>query len=326
VTADAAGFLRDLEAKPAVLRELAARLRSDDPWASTPGRVDRVVALGLGSSRFAALAVTARLRAAGVDAVAEYAGAVEVHPGGPGTLAVGISASGATPETVAALARHRDAGSTPVAITNQPASPLAEVAGVTIELGAGLEEGGVACRTFQHTLVVLLALRDRLVGRPAGDAADLTSRAADACHDLLTRRDAWLPHVGDLLTATGMAFVVAPADRRSSAEQGALMLREGPRLVADACETIDWSHVDVYLTEPLDYRALLFAGSPGDDELLRWASERRSTVVAVGRDIGSATTSVRYRGDEEDDVALVSEVLVPELAAARAWAQQGGGA
>src|SRR3712207_9064712 len=92
-----------------------------------------------------------------------------------------------------------------------------------------------------------------------------------------------LPVATELLTATGQLFVVAPAERRSSAEQGALMFREGPRLVADACESTDWSHVDVYLTKPLDYRALLFAGSRGDAELLRWTTERGPTVRSEER-------------------------------------------
>jgi glucosamine--fructose-6-phosphate aminotransferase (isomerizing) len=317
---DPAGFLADLEAKPAALRGLAARLRDEPPWRRI-GHVDRVIALGLGSSRFAALPVTARLRAARVDAVAEHAGALG-HPGGNGTLAVGISASGATPETVEALRRHAADGSDTAAVTNDAGSPLAEIGAGVVDLAAGSEDAGVACRTFQHTILVLLALLDALCGRPIDRVAALAERAADATEDLLGRRDRWLAPVTDLLTATGTTFVVAPAERRSSAEQGALMLREGPRLVADACETVDWSHVDVYLTKPLDYRALLFAGSGGDAELMRWARERGSTVVAVGDDVPGAAATVRYRGDDDPDLALVTEVLVPELVAQRAWAGQ----
>ena len=60
------------------------------------------------------------------------------------------------------------------------------------------------------------------------------------------------------------------------------MLREGPRRLADACESGDWLHVDVYLTKPLDYRALLFAGSRFDPQIMTWVRERGSRVVAVG--------------------------------------------
>jgi hypothetical protein len=97
------------------------------------------------------------------------------------------------------------------------------------------------------------------------------------------------------------------------------MLREGPRRAAVACETGDWSHVDVYLTKTLDYRMLLLAGSPWQAELLRWTRERDATVVAVGEDVADARATVRYRHDEDDDVRLLSEVLVAELVAADLW-------
>lgn len=102
------------------------------------------------------------------------------------------------------------------------------------------------------------------------------------------------------------------------------MLREGPRLQAGASETGDWSHVEVYLTKTTDYRLMLFAGSRWEDELLRWTGERGSTVVAVGAELPRAALSLRYAGDEVDDVRLLAEVLVAELLAQRAWAAQRG--
>lgn len=68
----------------------------------------------MGSSRYATGVAAASLRALGRDAVAEYAGAEAAHPGGRGTVAVGISANGRTAETVEAVRRHRDAGSATV--------------------------------------------------------------------------------------------------------------------------------------------------------------------------------------------------------------------
>jgi hypothetical protein len=100
------------------------------------------------------------------------------------------------------------------------------------------------------------------------------------------------------------------------------MLREGPRLPADACEAGDWLHVDVYLTKPLEYRAILFAGSAYDDSVMEWMRDRDGGVLAVGRDVTGAAQTLRYPGDERDDVALLTEVLVPELIAATAWLRQ----
>ena len=312
-------FLEDLEAKPDRLRALADALDEAPVWGAIPPGTRRVVLLGMGSSRYAAAVVAARLRASGLHAVAEYASAVAATPGGAGTVAVGISASGKTEETTAALRRHRDAGSAAVALTNAPASAIAVAGTVVVDMMAGAERGGVACRSYQHTLALLLALEDRLLGRDISHVPTVCRRAADATEDLLARRDAWVPEVAGLLTGSGQAFVLAPHERLSSAEQGALMLREGPRLPADACETADWLHVDVYLTRSLDYRALVFAGSPFDADAMGWMRDRGATVCAVGGDLPDAKATVRYPDDDEPDVALLTEVLVPELVAADVW-------
>jgi fructoselysine-6-P-deglycase FrlB-like protein len=310
-------FQRDLERKPAVLRDLADALGSGEPWPRAPART--IVMIGMGSSRYAAGVVATRMRAAGLDAVAEYASLESGSPPGDGVLAVGISASGGTEETIGALARHRGASDT-VALTNRSGSAIERAADSVVSMLAGDEEGGVACRSFQHTLALLLALEASSTG--GADVSSVVRRAAEASEDLLERRDAWLPAAADLLAEGPATFTIAPAERLSSAEQAALMLREGPRRTADACEAGDWLHVDVYLTKPLEYRALLFAGSRFDPAILDWMRERGSRVVAVGREVEGADRTVRYRHDDDPEVALLAEVLVAELVAARWWLAQ----
>jgi glutamine---fructose-6-phosphate transaminase (isomerizing) len=318
---DADAFLRDLEAKPDHLRQLADRLRNGPTTDLDLTDVHRVLLTGMGSSRYAALPIAARLRARGLDATAELASLETPHPGCAGTLVVGISASGSTPETVRSL-EIREASSLRMALTNG-GGDLMEVADVHLDLGAGTEEGGVACRTFQHTLVLLLALEQRLL--PGGiDIAGRCDLAAAATEDLLERRDDWLPQTCEVLAEGPSTYLLAPAERRSSAEQGALMLREGPRLMADACETGDWLHVDVYLTLPLDYRCLLFTGSRFDRGVMAWLDERDGRCVAVGGALPGAAVTVRYRHDDQPLVALLTEVLVAELVAAAWWEEHSG--
>ncbi|KRT62565.1 MAG: phosphosugar isomerase-like protein [Chloroflexi bacterium CSP1-4] len=311
-------FLTDLEGKTAALAGLAAALESrGNPFASLPRSVRRVVFLGMGSSRYAAAVAALRLRSAGIDAVAEYASAAIGHPAGPDTLIVAISAGGNSVETVDALSRH--AGRSPiVVITNRTGSRAAGLADSVIPMLAGEEAGGVACRTFQHTGLLLLALEARLTGRPT-DVAGMCRRVAAATADLLDRRPLWLPASAHLLDGPDGVYTIAPVERSSSAEQAALMLREGPRRRADACETGDWAHVDVYLTRSIDYRAVLFAGSRYDDQAMGWLRSRGSVVVAVGADVPGAALSVRYRGDDDPMVALLTETLVVELVAATWW-------
>jgi glutamine---fructose-6-phosphate transaminase (isomerizing) len=315
---DPALFLTDLEAKPATLVRLADGFGSGDPLASVPAAPRRVLLTGMGSSRYAAVDAALALRAAGVDAVAEYASATIGWPAGPDTLIVAISASGESEETIAAVSRYR--GTSPVvALTDDPRSTIATLADIVVPLEAGEERGGVACRSFQHTQIVLRALEARLGGRQV-DVPALCERVALATVDLLDRRASWLPEAWANLDGPDGVFVLGPVERLASAEQGALVIREGPRRPAAACETGDWSHVDVYLAKTLDYRALLFAGSRWDGNALEWLAKRGSTVVAVGGEVPGARATVRYEGDDDPDVAAISEVLVPELLAATWWA------
>jgi len=188
---------------------------------------------------------------------------------------------------------------------------------VHVPMLAEKEEGGVACRSFAHTLGLHLALQELLVGGVS--PSSVVDAAADACADLLERRSEWLAPISELLLGPDGTAVVAPGGRLSSAQQSALMLREGPRLPAIACETGDWSHIDVYLTKTTDYRMLLLPGSRWEPQLLDWCNQRGSTVVALGADVPGAAYTLRYAGDDADDVRLLSEALVCELVAQRAW-------
>ena len=132
---------------------------------------------------------------------------------------------------------------------------------------------------------------------------------------------AFVPGWQTLLGGPNGSWLIAPAERMGNALQGALMVREGPRRAADGCETGDWNHVDVYLTKALDYRALVFTGSRFDGDAVRWMRERRSTFVAVGGHLPGAAHELRYPNDDDPLVALLTEVLVPELVAAHWWLQ-----
>ena len=117
-------FLADLETKPRWLNLLADRLEQGNPFAAVPRDVDRVLLLGMGSSRYAASVAATDLRVAGIAAAAEPASIDASWPPDPRTLVVAISATGESAETLDAVERYR--GRSPiVALVNEPASTLA---------------------------------------------------------------------------------------------------------------------------------------------------------------------------------------------------------
>ncbi|WP_458317026.1 SIS domain-containing protein [Mycolicibacterium brisbanense] len=321
---NADAFLTDLQRKPEVLDRLASTL-AVNPWADVvPAGVERVVFLGMGSSAYAAGVAAARMRSRGLLAVSQLASSTLLPHWGPGTLVVAISATGGSVETLDALDRMATSqtGLTFVALTNTADSPITARCEAAVDLAADTEAGGVACRSYQHTVALLLALELYMTQADTKPLVTSVRKAADASAHLLDTEPDWRPELAELLLGPAGTHIAAPAHRFSSAQQGALMLREGPRLGAVGCETGDWSHVDVYLTKTTDYRLLVFAGSAWESQAAEWTTLRGSTVVGVGADVPGSRRTVRYPGDEDDDVRLLTEVLVPELIAARAWQAQ----
>lgn len=131
-----------------------------------------------------------------------------------GVLAIAVSQSGATPEIVTALERQAAGGAATVAITNDPDSPLAAAADVTIPLGAGVETAVPATKTFTATLLAfaLAAAAVDRSGRVPLDAAAVNAAVAACIAD---------PE-GVALTAGGVAGdgAVVPSTDGSAAPAG----------------------------------------------------------------------------------------------------------
>ena len=309
-------FLADLELKPDGLQRIAVALERGAinwPIAEVP---ERIVFVGMGSSLYAAQVAALRLRGVGITAVAESGSTVATWPARSTDLVVGISAGGGSVETNRLFSAC--AGTNRVALTNTVGSPITHGVPHVIDILAGTESSGVACRSFTHTLVALLQLEHQLTGG-LPDLASTVLHAREATLDLLARRDEWLSEVTQLVAGPNGTWLLAPVERLCSAMQGALMLRETPRRAAVGCETGDWSHVDVYLTKTLDYRALVFTGSLWDANAAEWLGQRSATVVAVGDSFPGAAYALRYRHDDDPLVALLTEIMVPELIAATLW-------
>jgi fructoselysine-6-P-deglycase FrlB-like protein len=293
-------FRDDVLATPGALAMQAPGLESIQGMTE---RARRVVFLGMGSSRFAALDAAALLRAHGIDANAEYASTGSPQPPAPDTLVVAISATGRTEETVTAMRRHLGT-SIVVGVTGVPGSAIGREADACLAIAPD-GPSGVACASHRSTVAVLREVCG-LLAPAAAPPAGWRERAAAAIAELLDGREQWVPRTVAQLGG-GPVHVLAPAERLGAAEQSALMLREVPRVPAYACETGDWSHVDVYLTKRRGYRALLLPGSAYEDEVREWQAIRAFTLVTAD-----------VPGDA--GVRPLVETLICELLAAELWA------
>jgi fructoselysine-6-P-deglycase FrlB-like protein len=313
-------FEADVLAQPAVLRRLEAflpgALRELDRL-TLPAR-PAIRFVGLGSSRYAALTEATRLRQLGLDAAVETTGAAGTPPG-PDVVAVIVSAAGRSHEALAAADAHAGR-STVLAVTEDPSSPMAAGADIVFPLCAGLEQGGIATRTYRATMAVLRAVGDRFAGSRAPLELDRASEGvARVCE---TRRE-WLPEAMDALAGGDSFSVVAPGDGIGNAHQGALMLREAPRVPAGGYETGEWSHTGVYLTVSPGHRVILLRGSAFEPELLEWCRARRTPVFGIGSGRGAGVTAQLHVPETGLARGLVESTAV-DLIAARLWAERGG--
>ncbi|RMB60213.1 SIS domain-containing protein [Tessaracoccus antarcticus] len=156
----------------------------------------------------------------------------------PAALAIGISESGRSPETIEALARcagHR------IVITNVAGSPVVAVADTVVPLGS-VSDAGVYVSGYTSTLVALA-----LVGESLGLAG-----LADELESAPRRVGEWVPSVmaavDGLLsrhyatTSPGSVECVGAGSSFASAGETALLVREAGRLPSACFQTDQYLH------------------------------------------------------------------------------------
>ena len=148
--------------------------------------VERIEILACGTSRHAAL-VGAHLleQLAGIPTGVFYASEFRYSPPPPGrhTLTIGVTQSGETADTLAALAMEQerrqllaDPAYAPrlLGITNRPESSLGRLVPHILDIGAGIEVGVAATKTFLGQLLAFyglaIAFAERRLGQQAGGA------------------------------------------------------------------------------------------------------------------------------------------------------------
>lgn len=147
----------------------------------------RIDIYGVGASGYVALDLQVKLQRIAKPALAwpdPHMAISSAALRGPGDVAVGLSHTGTTVDTIDALAEARSHGSTTVAVTNFPWSPITEVADFVLLTAAretAFRSGAMTSRIAQLTVVdclfVLLAQRDWPATR---DALERTFAAAQA--------------------------------------------------------------------------------------------------------------------------------------------------
>jgi glucosamine--fructose-6-phosphate aminotransferase (isomerizing) len=164
-----------------------------------------------------------------------YEGETTIRLDGAGVLAV--SQSGRTPGLVAVLEHATAQGRPNAAVTNDPNSPLASVAGRVIELGAGPERAIASTKTFSSTWHALAQLVEALKGGAL--------EGLDTLPDLVERTSTWALETSlpdEALNVAGGLTIVGRGIGQSVAAEISLKLREVAGIRSESYAAPDFLH------------------------------------------------------------------------------------
>jgi len=320
-------MLKEIHEQPRAVRDtLLGRLGLDEGEvhleeleAALPSlrSAERVVLIACGTSWHAALVGKFLIeQLAGVPTEVDYGSEYRYRAPivTPGTLAVAISQSGETADTLAAFREARRLGATGIAICNVQGSLLTREAQGTILTHAGPEIGVASTKAFTSQLVALLLLALKL-GRLRGRLD------ADACRAQLQSL-ARLPHLMEqyLRDPGPVEELARGAAQRANflylgrgllypiALEGALKLKEISYIHAEGYPAGEMKHGPIALIdEAMGIVVLVPPGRVRDKMLsnLQEVKARGGHVIAVAGASGAA--DLRRSLDAEDRVIEVPE-------------------
>ena len=269
---------RQLAANAAAIGRLAAQLRRSPPRA--------VVTCARGSSdnaaTFARYLIETRLGLLTSSAAPSVSSVYEATPDLAATVLLAISQSGASPDLLATVSRARTAGARIVALVNEEASALAQLADDLIALRAGPERSVAATKSYIASLAAIVQLvahwaRDAPLEAALGETPGLLTRAWQLD---------WSPAVSGLRGARDL-YVIGRGPGLGIAQEVALKLKETCALHAEAVSAAELRHGPLALVGA-HFPLLVFAQH----------DESHAGVVALAEELAGQGADVLIAGAE----------------------------
>ncbi|HEX5540316.1 MAG TPA: SIS domain-containing protein [Micromonospora sp.] len=241
-------------------------------------------------------------------------------------LVVAVSQSGGSPDLAEVVRAARSAGALTVAVTNAPASPLCEVAELSVDIAAGNERAVAATKTYTAELLATLMLVEGI--RAGNGVLPADEHAALAALPALAAQVLADPSARDLAGRYRFAGQVVTTGRGygyATAREAALKLMETSYLPALAFSGADLLHGPLAMID-VDVPVLAVVGAgPGGaamHEVLVRLGERRADVVTVGpTDANGAAARLGLPKVDERYSPLLDILPLQQLAMALAEAR-----
>jgi glucosamine--fructose-6-phosphate aminotransferase (isomerizing) len=285
-------------------RELSESLRT----------ASRILIIGCGSSYHAGLAGRMAIERwarvpVEIDVASEFRYRQPIIE--PGSIVIGITQSGETADTLAAMRLARSQGATVIALTNAPGSQATRDADATLLTRAGTEMGVAATKTFVTQVVALQALALRLaelrgalspamVTELREELALLPERAETVIGSVdctirdLAGRLAWSPFFLYLGRLSGVPVAM----------EGALKLKEVSYVPTDAYAAGEMKHGPIALLSP-EARVVCVAT---DRKVLPKLMSNLSEVRARGaRVLAVATEGCKEIAEHAEEIVYIPD-------------------
>jgi glucosamine--fructose-6-phosphate aminotransferase (isomerizing) len=202
-----------------------------------------------------------------------------------GSLVVGISQSGQSPDIVAVVEEGRRQGALTLAITNDPSSPLARTAAHVIALQAGAECAVAATKTYTTELMALAMLSAALEGSAAQSRWDELAALPAHVDAMLALQPAVEPAASRCRYAERFV-VLGRGFNYCTAFEIALKIKETSYVIAEPYSAADFKHGPAAMLE-LGFPIVLVAprGKVSDaGAVLDLLQQRQAEVIAISND------------------------------------------
>jgi glucosamine--fructose-6-phosphate aminotransferase (isomerizing) len=198
-----------------------------------------------------------------------------------GSLVIGISQSGQSPDIVEVVREARRQGAVSLAITNDPDSPLASAAELVLPLRAGPEKAVAATKTYTAQVLALAMLSAAL------DGDEQTWRELDGVPDrvagAIERNAATADAAGRFRDRTGLVVVGRGYNLATAFEVG-LKVKETSGILTDAYSSADFFHGPKAILQP-GLPVLVVAPGPREfpdlDDVVELVEQTGSPLLAI---------------------------------------------
>jgi glucosamine--fructose-6-phosphate aminotransferase (isomerizing) len=160
---------------------------------------------------------------------------------------IGISQSGQSPDIVGVLDTAAQQGAVTVAVTNDPASPLARAASATLPLLAGEEKAVAASKTYTAELLALAMLSVALEGGGARQAT--LERVPDYVEQVIASVEGDVIDAAQGFANAGKLIVLGRGFNYCTAFEVALKIKETCYFIAEPYSVADLLHGPVAMID-----------------------------------------------------------------------------